>query len=52
MEENGLVCLFDAFRPGKQFFSHVGMEPLLPGSITSTFLGDKYVNFIKKMQME
>ena len=24
------VC-FDAKRPGKQFFSHVGMEPPLPG---------------------
>ena len=36
----GLVW-FDALHPGKHFFSHVGMEPLLPG-ITSTF-GGKYV---------
>ena len=24
-------CLIDSERPGKQFFSHVGTEPLLPG---------------------
>ena len=41
-----LVC-FDAYRPGKQFFSHVGTEPALPGYYQYFFFfwggGGKYV---------